>query len=272
MIRINNGQEIYLTDRFPDGTLSVKIDKFTTPRMIEWYYESDSELFTLICLMNHFEKKNGWTLYMPYLPHARMDRVKHEDDVFTLKYFCNIINSLHFDSVDVKDVHSNVGLALLDNVFELDVNVNIIKAINNEIAYWSKKGEENVEENLVIFFPDVGAKKRYENLIGRFPIGYGEKDRCWETGEIRGLIVHNAEVLKDKHVIIIDDICSRGGTFYHSAKALKEKGVKSVSLYVTHCENTIAKGDIFKGELIENIYTTSSLVHSPEVKERVKYV
>lgn len=209
---------------------------------------------------------------MPYIPHARMDRVKHDDDVFTLKYFCDIINSLNFNSVVVQDAHSPVALALLNNVLELNIKENVKRAIDDEIAYWSQKGEENVEDNLAIFFPDLGAKKKYENLIGRFPTGYGEKDRCWETGEIRGLIVHNTEALKDKHVLIIDDICSRGGTFYHSAKALKEKGVKSVSLYVTHCENTIAKGDIFKGELIENIYTTSSLIHSSEVKERVKYV
>lgn len=86
MIRINNVQTICLTDRFPDGTLNIKIDKFTKPCLIEWYYENDSELFTLICLMNHFVNKQGWALYMPYIPHARMDRVKHDEDVFTLKY------------------------------------------------------------------------------------------------------------------------------------------------------------------------------------------
>lgn len=272
MIKISNVQEIHLTDRFPDGTLSIKIDKTALPSTIEWYYEDDSELFTLICLMNHFVNKRGWELYLPYIPHARMDRVKHAEDVFTLKYFCDIINSLNFDTVIVRDAHSSVALALLNNVFEASIEANIKIAINDEIAYWSQKGEENVEDNLAIFFPDQGAKKRYENLIGRFPTGYGEKDRCWETGEIRGLIVHNAEALKNKHVIIIDDICSRGGTFYHSAKILKEKGVKSVSLYVTHCENTIAKGDIFNRELIENIYTTRSLMHSPEVEERINYV
>ena len=272
MIRVNNDQEIYPNQTFPDGSLSLKVNKFMVPHTIEWYYESDSELFTLICLMNHFEHKEGWELYMPYIPHARMDRVKNDEDVFTLKYFCNILNSLHFDLVVVQDAHSPVALALIDNVLELNIDVNVKGAIDDEIAYWSKKGEENVEDNLAIFFPDMGAKKRYENLIGRFSTGYGEKDRCWETGEIRGLIVHNKEALKDKHILIIDDICSRGGTFYHSAKALKEIGVKSVSLYITHCENTIAKGNIFNRDLVENVYTTRSLMHIPEVEERISYV
>lgn len=67
MIRIREEAEIKLTDRFPDGTLNIKIDKFATPRTIEWYYEDDSELFTLICLMNHFVIKKGLgTLYALY--------------------------------------------------------------------------------------------------------------------------------------------------------------------------------------------------------------
>ena len=58
---------------------------------------------------------------------------------------------------------------------------------------------------------------------------------------------------------IIDDICSRGGTFYHSAKKLKEHGANDIYLYVSHCENTILEGDLLKGDLIKRVYTTDSI-------------
>ena len=61
------------------------------------------------------------------------------------------------------------------------------------------------------------------------------------------------------NVIIIDDISSRGGTFYHSAKKLKELGANKIYLYITHCEKTILEGEIFSSGLIEKVYTTNSI-------------
>ena len=69
----------------------------------------------------------------------------------------------------------------------------------------------------------------------------------------------NKEVVKDRDVLIIDDICSRGGTFYHSAKALKEAGAKNIYLYISHCENTILEGELLTSGLIEKVYTTNSI-------------
>lgn len=69
----------------------------------------------------------------------------------------------------------------------------------------------------------------------------------------------NEEVIKGKNVLIVDDICSKGGTFYHSAKALKAAGANDVYLYVTHCENTIFKGELINSDLIKHIYTTRSV-------------
>ena len=46
-------------------------------------------------------------------------QVQELEDVFTLKYFCQVINGLHFDKVIVREAHSNVALALLDRVIDL---------------------------------------------------------------------------------------------------------------------------------------------------------
>ena len=79
---------------------------------------------------------------------------------------------------------------------------------------------------------------------------------------IEGLdLMGNVEAINGKDILIIDDICSRGGTFYHSAKVLKEAGAANIYLYVTHCENTIHEGELLKEDsLIERIYTTDSLL------------
>ena len=239
-------------NRFPDGTLLMKIEEYSefSKNTITWLYEGDEELFTLVCLTRNLQD-NGRTdidLYMPYIPHARQDRVHDFRDVFTLKYFCEIINSLNFTTVKVLDAHSDVSVALLNRVEVINPWYNIIEAMRNIH-----------DKDLVFYYPDAGAAKRYGGIMNG-PYAYGNKKRDWNTGEILGLEVVNAEIVKDKNVLIIDDICSKGGTFYHSAKALKEAGAKDIYLYVSHCENTILKGELLKDNgLIKKIYTTDSI-------------
>jgi ribose-phosphate pyrophosphokinase len=239
---------------FPDHSLLIKLDpeKMFDNRgaiKVEWLYEGDSELFTLICVKRHIDRHFSTrevVLDMPYIPHARMDRVKSDEDVFTLKYFAEIINSLNFKVVWVRDAHSNVSLALIDNVVDTGVKAYIHKAIELSSAN-------------AMFYPDEGAMKRYSSE-SELPYAFGMKKRDWQTGKILGLDVINTENIVGKDVLIVDDICSRGGTFYHSAKALKAAGAKSVSLYVTHLEETVTLGEMAASDgLVDHIYTTESI-------------
>jgi ribose-phosphate pyrophosphokinase len=260
MIRIGDNIEIPCgKSLFPDHTLLLKLDPWSVKTksyniVIEWLYEGDSELFTLICVKRHLEQYypyGTFTLDMPYIPHARMDRVKSEGDVFTLKYFCEVINSLNFSEVRVRDAHSNVSLALLDNVSQESINNYIHRAILDS-------GAE------ALFFPDEGAMKRYSEHA-TIPYAFGMKKRDWETGKILGLDIINGDAVKGKNILIVDDICSRGGTFYYSAKALKEAGAANISLYVTHLEGTVMIGDLPTSNLIKHIYTTESIFPESEL-------
>ena len=111
----------------------------------------------------------------------------------------------------------------------------------------------------MLFYPDEGAMKRYADMVHR-PYTFGIKRRNWSDGKILGLdVVGNAEDLAGKDVLIVADICSRGGTFYFSAQELKNMGVNNIYLYVTHCEKTIFEGEIFKSGLISKVFTTDSI-------------
>ena len=254
MIRVGEISIPWGQSMFPDHSLLIKLDPdkitaFKDTITIKWLYEGDSELFTLICVKRHIDYHCHGVdvvLDMPYVPHARMDRVKAREDVFTLKYFAEIINSLNFKRVFVRDAHSNVSLALINNVYDWGIRGYIEMAVE-------KSGAE------VLFFPDEGAMKRYSEQ-SPMPYAFGMKKRDWETGKILGLDIINAENIKGKNVLIVDDICSRGGTFYHSAKALKAAGAKSVSLYVTHLEETVTLGEMAASDgLVDHIYTTESI-------------
>ena len=266
MIRVN-GDPIEIGS-FPDGTILMKRDDDGNTRAdIDWYYENDRELVALIYLTKHLRNLGyeNIDLYMPYIPNARQDRVKNPEDVFTLKYFAEIINDLKFNTVTVLDPHSTVSETLINNISTqppisyihqvIDkLNVRVLNELFDPIDFSTKK-----KYSLTMFYPDEGAMKRYAGMVN-LPYAFGIKKRNWETGQIEGLEVAGAvDEIMGRDILIVDDICSKGGTFYHSAKKLKELGARDIYLYVSHCENTILEGELLKGDLIKKVYTTNSI-------------
>lgn len=264
MIKLNG--VVIEQGRFPDGTLALKeIDKNTLEviNCVTWLYDGDNEMFTIMSLVDVIKRNYDCRLlylYMPYLPNARMDRIKSINENFALKVFTNWLNTLGFDKVVVDNVHSNVSNALINNITdylpENDINI-ILTKYNFD----------------VVFFPDEGACKRYKDMEFikelNLPIAFGIKNRDWKTGEILGLTVMGADV-SGKNVLIIDDICSKGFTFYYAGQQLIEHGAKDVRLYITHCEDNIKNGEILKTDVISKVYTTDSICHIED--EKIEFV
>lgn len=257
---ICNGKKIEL-NHFPDGTLLMKeLAPDTEKVILTWLFESNEELVGLYFLTKHLQAKGikDIELELPYIPNARQDRVKAPEDVFTLKYFAEMINSLGYSKVTVLDPHSYVSEALIDNI-EIQSPKKYVERVLREISQ---------EKDVLLFYPDEGAMKRYSAMFD-CPYVFGIKKRDWTTGQIQGLEVSGqTELIKGSTILIVDDICSRGGTFYHSAKALKELGAKQVYVYISHCENTILEGELLQGDLVEKVYTTNSIFTKSH--ERVK--
>jgi ribose-phosphate pyrophosphokinase len=266
--------------RFPDGTqmlLDFKVDFEVdalyrpTPIKIVWCYESEDEALTLLYIKKHLENnyKGNVELHMPYVPNARMDRVKSDKEVFTLKHFCWFINSLGFDKVYIMDPHSIVSEALIDNVCVLRPS-NIISDVINKMHCLNDS-----EREIMIYFPDDGAYKRYKDLpcFKDLNCVYGKKERDWNTGQILGIEIYDkngcklTNELENCDVLMVDDIISYGGTLAYSADKLKAMGAAHISAYATHVEDSAInteKGTLLKrinSGIVDFVYTTNSLFH-----------
>ena len=294
MIYVNN-KKVDIK-HFPDGTqmlFEAGIDDvINTPVRhsvmffnFKWIYENDEELITIMYLLRHYREKipvpylaiTKFRLTMDYLPNARMDRTKDDSEVFTLKYFCDFINSLKFDEVVVLDPHSNVGVALLNNVTVKSPEVYIKNALDDIEGKYIDGGKEYGGKT-VIYFPDEGAMKRYKDMrcFKGHEIIYGMKEREWSTGQIKGIKILDQDGhdlgdylahsrIEGKVVLMVDDIISYGGTLAYSADALRNLGASAVYAYASHTENSVLDeehGTLIKrlnSGVVDELFTTPSL-------------
>ena len=288
MITVNGFEIVRKT--FPDGSLCLlDLDSsLLYPNRnyeIVWLYEGDYEIFMLICIVKHLRSKMynnvSFNLTMPYVVNSRLDRTHSDNEVFTLKYFAEIINDLKFNKVVIVDPHSIVSEALIDNVCVLRPS-NIISNVIDTM-----RSLNEFKRELVIYFPDDGAYKRYKDMpcFKNFNCIYGKKERDWETGKILGIEIYDkngsklTNELENCDVLMVDDIISYGGTLAYSADKLKEMGATHISAYATHVENSVLdeeKGTLlkrYKDKIIDTVYTTNSIYHGnhPMVEVRYKF-
>lgn len=260
MIILN--QHLISFQKFPNNERRLDINTdflSTTKNVISWRYDSDEDIWQLFMFLDTFNRlvdidaENH--LVIQYMPYSRMDRVEASNTAFSLSIFTNLLTQYTRDmTIHVFDPHSPKTLELLNSqresqAKELDVSLKdkVLKSFDLSSTW--------------VVFPDKGAQIRYGEDLDRYPnVIVCEKVRDFATGKIQSI---EAQVVKreNEHVsklVMIDDLCSYGGTFIGCLEAIKKQmPITHASLIVSHAEPAIYKGQIF--ENFDQVYTTTSI-------------
>lgn len=234
MIKIRNGDTGQLfpfkVTNFPGGELhpvfgDIEANGSSTFITIEAYLYKPEDIVELLMVHDALRRKYMFTpfkLLCPYLPYARQDRVANTGEALSVKVMCDLINWMHFETVEVWDVHSDVALALLDRV----VNITPKGWLSRANIDW---------KNTILVAPDAGAQKKVQSLAKVFDCEMitATKVRDTKTGEITETSV-NISGKKSKSFLIVDDICDGGRTFVTLARLLNPLTFGNIGLYVTH--------------------------------------
>lgn len=222
-------------------------------------FKDAGDMFKLALLKDALDRSfpKSVSLYMPFVPFGRQDRVMVSGEPFSLVVFARFINSLKFMSVTIIDPHSDVTPALFDRVVVKDNHVIVEKAL-----YQHYSGE--LPEEVCIVSPDAGAEKKILKVAQHLSMAYPKtsfkvvkcsKERNVVTG---ALIKADCPIQNFEHLpelFIVDDICDGGGTFSMTGKMLQARGANGVNLIVTF--------GIFSKRLtleyIDTIYTTDAV-------------
>lgn len=256
-----------VVEKFPNGEMRIPVKwiKDLGPRPLHTMvlrYRDDHDILTMAFLKSYLDTQvERCRLAIEYLPYSRMDRC-NPDFVFTLRPLCDMINHMNFESVSLLEPHSDVSPALLNRCTPGTYSDRLFKVVIKEIGF--------VPSEDVVVFPDAGAQKRYVSKLKSFQIIVGDKTRDFSTGRILEIKLSGPALLGSPTAVIIDDLCSYGGTFIMAAEALRKAGSGKVYLVVTHCEKSIFKGDLLKNGSVDKVFTTNILFDEEDVPQEFK--
>jgi len=215
--------------RFPDGELNVKVnddvrgaDTFVIQPTCHPVNDNLMELLMLIdCLRR--ASADRITAVLPYYGYARKDRKDEGRVPITAKLVANLITQAGANRALAVDLHASQ----IQGFF--DIPVDHLYASGALVRQFL----DRKFDDLVVVSPDVGSIKlarAYAQMLGA-GLAVVDKRRISPQETAAGFIIGE---VRDKHVLVVDDIIATGGSVCEAARMLRDHGACSVEVAATH--------------------------------------
>lgn len=217
--------------KFSDGEISVKINE--TVRDSDVYiiqptsYPVNDNLMELLIMIDAMKRASAGRInaVIPYYGYARQDRKTKSRDPISAKLVADIITTAGADRVISMDLHCSQ----IQGFFNIPVDHLLGAQILTD--YYKEKFEN--KSDLVAVSPDLGSVTRTRTFAEKLeiPIAIVDKRRPKpNVSEVMNIIGD----IKDKNIILVDDMIDTAGTITNAANALKERGARAVFACCTH--------------------------------------
>lgn len=213
---------------FSDGEFQPSYDdtvRGKTVFIIQSTFQPTDNLMELLLLIDAAKRASAYKIVavMPYFGFARQDRKDKPRVAIGAKLVADLLYTAGVSRVMTMDLHADQ----IQGFF--NVPVDHIYASSIFVPYIKNLGLDD----LVIASPDMGGTKR-ANAYSKFlktPMVICHKSR--EKANVIGEMTVIGEV-KNKNVIILDDMIDTAGTITKAADMMMAKGAKSVRAIATH--------------------------------------
>jgi ribose-phosphate pyrophosphokinase len=249
---------------FSDGEFSVSYEESIRGRdlfLVQSTFPNADNFMELLLMIDAAKRASARTInaVMPYFGWARQDRKDKPRVSIGAKLVADILSVAGVDRVITMDLHADQ----IQGFF--DVPVDHLYASGVLLPYLQSLRLED----MVIASPDVGGSKRantYAKYLG-CPLVLCNKTRA------RANVVDTMQIIgdvKDKNVVIVDDIVDTAGTITKAADLMKSAGAKSVRACASHCVMSGSANENVANSALEEIVFTDSIPYSnrcPKVKQ-----
>ncbi len=220
------------TDMFPDGEIIVKLEEDVRGRdcfvVQSTYHPVNAHLMELLIYIDCLKRASASriTAVIPYFGYARQDRKDEGRTPITAKLVANLITAAGADRVLAMDLHA----AQIQGFFDIPLDhLNASPVLLSHI----EKVRPDFDCPLCMVSPDVGNVKVASQYANWLNCDFAIIDKRRKSGT--EVVVKNiiGEV-KDRTVLMVDDMISTAGTMCEAAKLVMEHGARDVVAACTH--------------------------------------
>ena len=236
-------------EHFADGEFEVGFEESIRGAevyLVQSTFPSSDNLMELLLMVDAAKRASAGSIIavVPYFGWARQDRKDKPRVSIAAKLVADMLTAAGITRLITMDLHADQ----IQGFF--DVPVDHLYASSIFIPYI----ESLKLKDMVIASPDVGGAKRANSYAKYFdvPLVLCHKTRAIATMTVIGDV-------KDKNVILIDDIVDTAGTITKSADLLLENGAKSVRALCSHAVMSDPATDRVKESGLTEIIFTNSI-------------
>ena len=215
---------------FADGeskiTLNGKISKKKSIVVQSIYPPVDTNLIQALSLITKVKETSSEVIaVIPYMGYARQDREFLPGEIVTMKVLGKLFRGAGASKIIAVDIHSMMGFK------HFTIKTKNVSAIPELVQYFKKLSLKNP----LVVSPDQGGKDRAEEFAKELDSEYIAlvKKRDRKTGKVK-IITKNVNEVKNRDLILVDDMISTGGSIVKATQFLKKQKCKKVYVACTH--------------------------------------
>ena len=214
---------------FPDGESKITINqipkKSTVIVVQSTYPPVDTNLLELLSIVSKVQKFSSKIFaVIPYMGYARQDREFLDGEIITIGVVGKLLKASGVKKVLTVDIHSKLALK------ELKIPSENVSAMEGLVKYFQKMKMRDV----LVVSPDLGGEERAKAFASLLKTDFIvlKKHRDRKTGKVN--ILSGKVGVKNRDLILVDDMISTGGSIVKATKFLKKQKCRRVFVACTH--------------------------------------
>lgn len=218
---------------FSDGEVSVSIKESVRGSDVFVVQSTSSpvndHMMELLIMIDAFKRASAGriTAVIPYMGYARQDRKAKARDPISAKLVADLISAAGADRVLSMDLHC----PQIQGFFNIPVDHLLGVPI---LAPFFVERFKDCKEDIMVVSPDLGSVTRARNFAQRLGVPFAIVDKRRQKANVCEVMNIIGDV-RDKTVVLVDDMIDTAGTLCNAAKAIIDiGGAKEVYACATH--------------------------------------
>ncbi len=225
----------------------------------------NQNLMELLIMIDALRRASAFriTAVIPYYGYARQDRKVQPRVPITAKLVADLITAAGTQRVLTMDLH----VGQIQGFFNIPVDH--LFAAPVLLQYFQQRLAEHAWEDPVVVAPDAGGVERSRAFAKRLGTSLAIMDKR-RTGANETRIMHVIGDVRNRDVILLDDIIDTAGTIVQAVSALREEGARRI---LASCTHPVLSGQaverLEKSEIAEVVVTNTIPLREDQQSKKI---